>query len=158
MEKAVEVASGALPSFAPKLPLRVWCIAVRCRLESEARAAADEMNRQSLQVMDLSSDELQDIYAGAYYRLLRYRRLGGRVEQDFTFCDPPQAQTSSSSSALEQDPHFVSPSHQCIRSLVDVMCRSSDGVVSCSPGPARTGIASHGRYGGWLAPAVRHCE
>lgn len=128
MEKAVEVVSGALRSFAPKVPLRVWCIAVRCRLEPEARAAADEMVRQSLQVLDLPSSELQDLHAGAYYRLIRYRRLEGRVERDFTFCDPPQAQApSSASSALEQDPQFVSPSHQRIRSLVDVTCRSSDG-------------------------------
>lgn len=129
MEKAVEIVSSALRLFAPKAPLRVWCAAVRCGLDSEARAAADEMVRQSLQVLDLTAPELQDLHAGAYYRLLRYRRLYGSVEQDFTFGSPSPAQAASSaSSAAEQDPHFVSPSHQRIHSLADVMCRSSDGV------------------------------
>ena len=129
LDKAVEVVSGALRAFAPTVPLRVWCIAIRCRQESEARAAADEMVRQSLQVLDLSSNELQDLHAGAYYRLLLYTRLRGSVRQDFTFCNPSRAQIkASASSASEQDPQFVSSSHQRIRPLADVLCRSSDGM------------------------------
>ncbi|KAH9930352.1 uncharacterized protein B0H18DRAFT_820217, partial [Fomitopsis serialis] len=72
MEKPIDVVGATLCSFIPNEPLRVWAIAVRNRLEPEARAAADEIVCQ----VDLSvfnfPPEMQHISAGAYYRLLRY--------------------------------------------------------------------------------------
>lgn len=130
MEKPVQVARKALCTSASKEPLRVWAIAVRYRLEGDALLAAREMVRQSLSVLESFPPEIGEIHAGAYYRLLRFKRLNGRVEDSFKFCDPSPSKPSVSSSAPPPsvDPQFVSHSHDRIRSFVDVKCRSSDGM------------------------------
>ncbi|KAH9930356.1 uncharacterized protein B0H18DRAFT_1117037 [Fomitopsis serialis] len=132
MEQAVALGTTALLSFVSKEPLRVWAIAARNRLEVEARTAADEVNRQQISVLDSFPPEMQDITAGAYYRLLRYRRLGGAVEEGFGFCDPPLvppniSPPSPTPIAAAITPRVSSPDHSHLRCLTDIICRSSDG-------------------------------
>lgn len=134
MAKATVLTSTKLCGFVAQNPVRVWAVAVRNRLEVEARLAAAEICRQAIVVLDVFPEEMRDISSGAYYRLLQYRRLGGAVGGAFKFCEPeipsiphgpaPLVETPSSS-AIEPSlpasfrPHF--------RSLADVVCRSSDG-------------------------------
>ncbi|KAH9930351.1 uncharacterized protein B0H18DRAFT_994570 [Fomitopsis serialis] len=68
MEEATNLTGAVLRSFIPKEPLRVWAIAVRNRLEEEARAAATSF-----------PPEMLDINAGAYHRLFRYHRLEAKA-------------------------------------------------------------------------------
>ncbi|TFY60662.1 hypothetical protein EVJ58_g5004 [Rhodofomes roseus] len=134
MTRAVEFASAALRSFIPTDPFRVWAIAVRNELEPEARAAADEIIRQHspvLAVLTIFPSEMQHVTAGAYYRLLQYHRLKGKVEEGFGFCRPslsqrPNTDPSSLSTSAESS-YLISPSHSQIQDLADVVCRSSDG-------------------------------
>lgn len=129
MEKPIQVAREALHTFVSKEPLRVWAIAVQYRLEGDARVAAEEMVRQRLSVQDSTPPEICEIHAGAYYRLLQFKRLRGAVEKSFKFCDPPPSRHTVSSLSLHQssDPQFISPEHHSILSFVDVKCCSSDG-------------------------------
>ncbi|KAH9930355.1 uncharacterized protein B0H18DRAFT_873331, partial [Fomitopsis serialis] len=122
MEEAVMLGSATLLLFVPKEPLSVWAIAVRNGLETEARAAAEEMNRQGLSVLDAFPAEMQDITAGAYYRLLQYRRLEGKVEDTFEFRFPPVLSPSPPLSPLAS---VVSPQSR-VQTFTDVICRSSD--------------------------------
>jgi len=123
MEEAVMLGSATLLSFVPKEPLSVWAIAVRNGFETEARAAADEMMRQKLPVLDTFPTEMQDITAGAYYRLLQYRRLEGKVEDTFEFRFPP---IPSPSPALASLPVADSSPQSRVQTFTDVICRSSD--------------------------------
>ncbi|KZT63748.1 hypothetical protein DAEQUDRAFT_719057 [Daedalea quercina L-15889] len=130
MIKATRLTGTKLRTFVPQEPLRVWAIAVRNRLEAEARLAADEICHQQIIVLDAFPPEMQHIDAGAYYRLLRYRRLEGEVEEDFEFCDPPPLSSSSPPPSTTQsdeiDGQNLSPLRHRLQPLADIVCRSSD--------------------------------
>ena len=134
MVKATVLTSTKLRGFVPQDPVRVWAIAVRNRLETEARLAADEIRRQAIVVLDVFPDEMQGINAGAYYRLLRYCRLDRAVE-DFTFCDPAGSSTPDSqmttviplSPSLQPDTMMPTSLRSQFRAISDIVCRSSDG-------------------------------
>ena len=133
MEEAIALTGAKLLSFKSKEASRVWAIAVRHGLEPEARMAADELNREKISVLDNCPPEMQEVHAGAYYRLLQYRRLNGKVESDFEFCHPPSSKPdSSSNNALSLAPGSESQSTDAMNSNLprlptDIICRSSDG-------------------------------
>lgn len=138
MVKATTLTGTKLRGFVAQDPVRVWAVAVRNRLEVEARLAADEICRQAIVVLDVFPDEMRDINSGAYYRLLQYRRLGGAVEEDFKFCDPaiplasnpdPDEASVASPPPPGNEPRVRLPPslRPHFRSIADVVCRSSDG-------------------------------
>ncbi|OBZ74262.1 hypothetical protein A0H81_06305 [Grifola frondosa] len=73
--------------LAKTMPLRIYAIACADRLEDVARAAALEV-RTSRQFKKYV-DELEEIRADAYYRLLAYCEKPGPGPVDQVFCDPP---------------------------------------------------------------------
>ena len=133
VEKAVAVAREALLTFIPKEPLRVWAIAVRYRLEMDARLAAQEMVNRQISLLDSVPPEVCEIHAGAYYRLLQFKRSQASVPSTFKFCDPSTSHDSPQppqpiSRPSGCNPNFISSAHERIRAFVDVECRSSDRV------------------------------
>lgn len=133
MEEAIALAGAKLLSFKSKEASRVWAIAVRHGLELEAQMAADELIREKVSVLDDFPPEMQEVNAGAYYRLLQYRRLAGKVESDFKFCYPSSSKPSSSSNnVFPSAPPSASLSTDMtnggrFRVPTDIICRSSDG-------------------------------
>ncbi|TFY60660.1 hypothetical protein EVJ58_g4999 [Rhodofomes roseus] len=144
MEEAIALSSMTLLSFAPQKAFSVWAIAVRNRLEVEARAAADEINRQQISVLENFPPAMQEVNAGSYYRLLQYLSLKGQVGENFELCCPPIIQANSRLAAPSSNASpasnekvllylqglAVEARQERIRrseSLSDVICRSSDG-------------------------------
>ncbi|KZT65693.1 hypothetical protein DAEQUDRAFT_513737 [Daedalea quercina L-15889] len=131
MEKAIASTTATLLSFVPEQALRIWAIAVRHGLEVEARAAADEMLGQNVPILDASfPPEMQDVHAGAYYRLLQYQRSGGKVQSNFEFCFPPPPAPGSPSipeTSAAPGPAVVVGGCSRVRIPADIICRSSDG-------------------------------
>lgn len=125
MEQVVVLTKRLLLSFVDDDPLRVWTIACRSRLEAEARIAA-------MKVQDTYPDsgpppEMHEISAGAFHRLLRYKRVNGEVDDEFKFCCPSQATATATQGAdlVSRDPY---PSGFFAHPFADIVCRSSDGV------------------------------
>ncbi|TFY60665.1 hypothetical protein EVJ58_g5001 [Rhodofomes roseus] len=125
MEQVVALGSTTLLRFVPKDPFSVWALTVRNGLEDQARTAADEINRQQISVLDSFPPELRDVTAGQYYRLLQYRRLGGAVGEGFKFCHPPLSLARPS--PLPSPTATTDSTQNLADSLVDIVCRSSDG-------------------------------
>ncbi|KZT69327.1 hypothetical protein DAEQUDRAFT_765631 [Daedalea quercina L-15889] len=129
MVKATRLTGTKLRSFIPQKPLRAWAVAVSNRLETEARVAADEICGQNLTILDSFPPEMQYVTGGAYYRLLRYQRLAGKVEEGFEFCNPPIVPVDSlpppTTNGLDSESNY--PLNERIHSLADIICRSSDG-------------------------------
>ncbi|KZT07311.1 uncharacterized protein LAESUDRAFT_713772 [Laetiporus sulphureus 93-53] len=121
MEQATAVLCKKLRSFAASEPLRVWAVACRLHLESEALHAAQQAMSHSL--LDEFPPEMHEISAGAYFRLLHFQRLNGQVDGSFSFCSP--APSDVEQTAEEEDvPQVDFYAH----AYTDVTCRSSDGV------------------------------
>ncbi|KAH9951053.1 hypothetical protein B0H21DRAFT_349848 [Amylocystis lapponica] len=76
-------------SFASTYPLQTWAAAYRFGLENEARSAAQ--SALQLSILDEFPQDLYDLPAGVYYKLLDFHRKGGAVSDDFTFCDSRQS-------------------------------------------------------------------
>lgn len=129
MEEAIALTGAELLSFTSKEASRVWAIAVRHGLEPEARAAADELLREKAAVLDDFPSEMQAVNAGAYYRLLQYLRLDGKVESDFVFCYPSSSKPPSfdnhEAGTASSSIHLPGGNHP--RLPTDVVCQSSDG-------------------------------
>ncbi|KAI0738444.1 hypothetical protein C8Q80DRAFT_1241855 [Daedaleopsis nitida] len=70
MPEAIHLMRRELASQIPRFPLRIYAIACRLDFESEARAAAAAVFMQKAQ--DTYVEELEEITAGAYQRLLAY--------------------------------------------------------------------------------------
>ncbi|TBU30620.1 hypothetical protein BD311DRAFT_754080 [Dichomitus squalens] len=127
MEEASAVLKKMLLSFLEEQPLRVWAYACLLHLEEEARAAASALLGKELPTK--GPEEFHEVSAGDYYRLTKFLRSKGAVEESFTFL-------KAGSAAAEPPPSKSStakPWH-CTRELgftslpyADIICRSSDG-------------------------------
>ncbi|RPD64446.1 hypothetical protein L226DRAFT_506146 [Lentinus tigrinus ALCF2SS1-7] len=122
MEEAVALMKLALLGFVDRQPLAVWATACELRLEDEAKAAA-----KALVGTDIPADappELENVTAGAYYRLLKFHRAGGAVSESFKFSepDPEDIPKSKPSRARPVTSLVYQP-----RPFADIICRSSDG-------------------------------
>ncbi|KAL6300885.1 hypothetical protein BKA93DRAFT_800099 [Sparassis latifolia] len=123
MEQATAIAAKALRTFAHGEPLRIWAIACRLRLEVEARYAAGLSLAQP--ISGEFPEEMQELTAGPYFRLLRFHRLKGEVGDNFSFLSPdlpkdvvevPQETVTAASLGFIAYP------------FADLICRSSDGI------------------------------
>ncbi|CCL99814.1 uncharacterized protein FIBRA_01838 [Fibroporia radiculosa] len=116
-----------LRDFIPEEPIGVYAIACRLDLEDTARAAA----HASLRTVEIAyHPELDKISAGAFYRLLEFRRQDAQDSAEVTFSRPRP--TCPPSPAVE--PNIEVPcdnednSHPfAYSSGSDVILRSSDG-------------------------------
>lgn len=122
MEAATTLMVRALEGFALDQPLRVWAIACRLGFEKTALSAAKYTLSQHIQGVFLG--EMQDVSAGAYYRLLEFHRRKGVVTTaPYEFNARDKSQALEGQSLLEDANHiysFTSPP-------ADIICRSSDG-------------------------------
>ncbi|KAL6300880.1 hypothetical protein BKA93DRAFT_501364 [Sparassis latifolia] len=124
MDEATAITRKALRSFAEKEPLRIWAIACRLRLEEDAHYAA-QFTLQQTSIADSFPQEMQEITAGPYFRLLKYHRLRGAVDSNFSFLSPP----GPTCTAKGQQESITAASLGFVtHPLTDIICRSSDGV------------------------------
>ncbi|KAH9951052.1 hypothetical protein B0H21DRAFT_719255 [Amylocystis lapponica] len=118
MEEATVLMTQALHQFALKEPLRVWAIACRFGLDDEAIFAAK--NTLSMSLEGQLPEEMQDVTAGAYFRLLKYHRLRGAVSSSFTFRSPNMHEDVMS--PISAVPYSLA------YPFADILCYSLDGV------------------------------
>ena len=122
MEEAVALMKKTLLTFVQSQPLSVWASACILRLEDEAREAAQVLLKDELPID--APPELQEVSAGTYYRLVKFHRAKGDVNENFRFTEPspddvPRTQrTKRPESTIVYKP----------RPFADIICRSSDGV------------------------------
>ncbi|GBE89538.1 hypothetical protein SCP_1602000 [Sparassis crispa] len=123
MEEATAIATKALRTFAHGEPLRIWAIACRLRLEVEARYAAGLSLAQP--ISGEFPEEMQELTAGPYFRLLRFHRLKGEVGDSFSFLSP-----ESPKDVIEEPQETVTAASLGFVTypFADLVCRSSDGV------------------------------
>ncbi|KAI0700117.1 hypothetical protein C8T65DRAFT_742183 [Cerioporus squamosus] len=123
MEEAIALMKSALLGFVDRQPLAVWATACEFRLEDEAKIAA-----RALVGTDIPADappELQNVTAGAYYRLVKFHRAGGAMGDSFKFCEPdPEVVPKPKPSLL---PAKSSTMTYQARPFADIICRSADG-------------------------------
>lgn len=123
MDEAVALMKKALLGFVDKQPLAVWAIACELRLEDEAKVAA-----RALVGADIPADappELQNVTAGAYYRLVKFHRAGGVVGEGFKFCEAdPEDVPKPKSPFRSRTPSSITYQP---RPFADIVCRSADG-------------------------------
>lgn len=90
MELAVELCKQSLRLWVHSQPLQVYAVACRVEDESIARLAAVKLFDSRGTILNQFADELEEIPAGCYHRLLRYIR--GDIGKDgaafLTFCHP----------------------------------------------------------------------
>ncbi|KAI0924390.1 hypothetical protein AcW1_006517 [Taiwanofungus camphoratus] len=126
MEEATVLMKSMLKSFAWRHPLRVWAIACCLRLDDGARFAATIMSRKEMTYHHLPQ-EMHEVSAGAYFRLLKFHRLRGKVADGFSFFDAGLEDNGNREKAIAMDKgpqsleFFQHP-------FADIICRSSDGV------------------------------
>lgn len=91
MELAAELCKQSLRGYVHSQPLQVYAVACRVGDESIAKLAAANLFDSRDTILDQFVDELEEIPAGCYHRLLLYMR--GDMERDevesMTFCHPP---------------------------------------------------------------------
>lgn len=110
-------------------PLRVFAFACRCsELEHEARQVAVEWCEQSTALITDYVEELDNIPAGSYFRLLHFYTMyhAGSIPEDYLLCSPQLSRSRTSDAPGSKDctvlPPFDKPS-----SNSDVIIRSSGG-------------------------------
>ncbi|GBE89539.1 hypothetical protein SCP_1602010 [Sparassis crispa] len=124
MDEATAITRKALRSFAEKEPLRIWAIACQLRLEEDAHYAA-QFTLQQTSIADSFPQEMQEITAGPYFRLLKYHRLRGAVDSNFSFLSPPGPTCTAEG---QQESITAASLGFVAHPLADIICRSSDGV------------------------------
>ena len=77
MVQAIKVSKKAIAQCAEASPLRVYVLAAKRGMEHEMRAAAHASLAHPIQEMYVQ--ELEELHAGVYFRLLAYHRLCGKV-------------------------------------------------------------------------------
>ncbi|KAH9951050.1 hypothetical protein B0H21DRAFT_719244 [Amylocystis lapponica] len=91
MQEAIKIATRCLLGFVPMSPLQVYVVACLHRFENVASAAAKEVALKAYTRDTIPPtayvEGMEEISAGAYYRLLAYCRCNGIVFAEFTFCE-----------------------------------------------------------------------
>ncbi|RDX54217.1 hypothetical protein OH76DRAFT_1398543 [Lentinus brumalis] len=121
MEESVALMKEALLGFVDTQPLAVWATACELRLEAEAKIAARVLVGADIPID--APPELQNVTAGAYYRLVKFHRAGGVVGEGFKFCEPDPEDVPEPKSALSRIKSFTYQP----RPFADIVCRSADG-------------------------------
>ncbi|KAI0945903.1 hypothetical protein AcV7_010018 [Taiwanofungus camphoratus] len=125
MEEAIVLMKNSISARCVREPLVVYAVACQLNLEGVAEMAAESFCATKLLPIDAYVPEMDDITAGAYYRLLQYRKGRSLVSSStiFTFCKPDQKMVSSETNMQEG---FSNPFPR--RSDSDIIARSSNGV------------------------------
>ena len=136
MEEAVTLMKKSLLSFVDQQPLAVWAVACTLKSEAEAKIAATVLLNAELPLEP--PPELQMVTAAAYYRLTKFLRAGGDIQEAFDFCEPGPLDVITSKPRRHRT---ASISYQP-RPFVDIICRCSDGkeflthkVILCAASP-----------------------
>ncbi|KIP07425.1 hypothetical protein PHLGIDRAFT_127633 [Phlebiopsis gigantea 11061_1 CR5-6] len=77
MIHATKTAKKAIAGFAESMPLRVYAVAAKREWDQEMRAAALASLHHA--IPEVYVQELEDLRAGVYYRLLAYHRVCGKA-------------------------------------------------------------------------------
>ena len=121
MEEAVLLMKKALLAFIDSQPFAVWASACSLGLADEAMTAARVLLRDELP--DDGPPELQEVTAGTYFRLLKFHRARGDVEERFSFFEPLPEDVPLSKTSDQPDKCTIVYQD---RPFSDLICRSSD--------------------------------
>lgn len=114
MGEAMMLMERALREEVEREPLRAYAVACRTGLEDVARAAAAACASAEFVYIP----EMDDISAGALYRLLQFRSSRPKNVSEFTFCSPPEVMCRDGAA---EGISWSQPS-------ADIILESSDGV------------------------------
>lgn len=125
MELPIDVLTDHIMSLAEQMPLAVWALSSRLKLEAVARCTARHL--RAMVTLDFSSLGTMDgICAGDYFRLREFHRTSVPVDEQTSLLSPPAGprsprfeQPSPSSRPVEPFPEDCPP---------NLVCQSSDGV------------------------------
>ncbi|KAI0919320.1 hypothetical protein AcV5_002272 [Taiwanofungus camphoratus] len=138
LEDVIARSRGLLSAFTSKDPLLVYAIACSLQLEPEAAAAARAYVRKDPEIpLDSYIPEMDNMSAGSYYRLLRFRHIrrnGLALPKGFMF-SRLQSTTQIVRDSIDDvtpEPEISAVSHPFAKPSdggSDVVLRSSDGML-----------------------------